>query len=68
MFCFVDMDMNVSSFGAQKKAITQHQREVEAAETWCAGKGTIVLVGPDQNPALHAVAKPIVDHSFTSFR
>jgi hypothetical protein len=46
---------------AQKKAIAERPREVDAAKAWCAGEGTIVLASPNQIAAFGAAAKPVVD-------
>jgi TRAP-type C4-dicarboxylate transport system substrate-binding protein len=44
---------------AQKKAIAEHPKEVDAATAWCADGGTIVLASDEQVAAFEQVAQPV---------
>src|SRR6266498_1855398 len=48
---------------AQKKAISEHPKEAEAAKAWCANANgeTIVMASADQVAAFEAAAKPVFD-------
>jgi TRAP-type C4-dicarboxylate transport system substrate-binding protein len=45
----------------QKKAITEHPSEADAATAWCADGGTIVLASEEQVATFEAAAKPVFD-------
>jgi C4-dicarboxylate-binding protein DctP len=45
----------------QKKAITEHPSEADAAAAWCADGGTIVLASEEQVATFEAAAKPVFD-------
>lgn len=45
----------------QKKAITEHPSEVDAANAWCADGGSIVLASDAQVLAFQAAAQPVFD-------
>ncbi len=46
---------------AQKKAIAEHPKEVDAAKTFCAGGEKIVMASAEQVAAFEAAAKPVFD-------
>lgn len=46
---------------AQKKAIAEHPREVDAATAWCKAGNTIVLASAEQVAAFEQAAQPIFD-------
>jgi hypothetical protein len=43
----------------QKKAITEHPSEVEAARAWCADGGSIVMASDEQVAAFDVAAQPV---------
>lgn len=45
----------------QKKAITEHPSDVDAAKAWCADGGSIVLASNTQVAAFVAAAQPVFD-------
>ena len=46
---------------AQMKAIAEHPGEVEAARTWCADAGAVVLASDEQIAAFEKAAQPVFD-------
>ncbi len=46
---------------AQTKAIAEHPKEVNAAATWCADGGSIVLASEQQIAAFEEAAQPVFD-------
>ncbi len=51
-----------AAVAAQKKAIAEHPKEVDAATAWCADGGTIVLASDAQVTAFEQAAKPVFEH------
>ena len=45
----------------QQKAIAEHPSEVDAAASWCADGGSIVMVSEEQVAAFEAVVQPVFD-------
>jgi len=45
----------------QKKAITEHPSEADAATAWCADGGTILMASEEQVATFEAAAKPVFD-------
>lgn len=45
----------------QKKAVAEHPSEIDAAKTWCADGGTIVLANNEQVAAFAEAAQPVFD-------
>jgi TRAP-type transport system periplasmic protein len=46
---------------AQRKAIAEHPNEADAARTWCANGGTIVMASQEQLAAFETAARPVFD-------
>ncbi len=46
---------------AQKKAISEHPKEADAAKTYCAGGEKIVMASQEQVAAFETAAKPVLD-------
>ena len=50
-----------AAVATQQKAIAEHPSEVEAATTWCADGGSIVMASEEQLAAFEAVAQPVFE-------